>query len=98
MRVRAVGPIGLDRIPELLQPLFVGVAVLHDEARDALGMLQRQSPADGRPVIHDVHGVALDAELIEQAVDEFGEAVERVSELRAVRHVALADSRDSPAR
>ena len=33
VRVRAVGPVGLDRIPELLQPLLVGIAVLDDQAR-----------------------------------------------------------------
>ena len=31
--LRVVGPIGLDRIPELFQPFVIGVAVLHDESR-----------------------------------------------------------------
>ena len=88
-----IGPVCLDRIPELLQSLFIGVAVLHDESGDALGMFQRQSPAHRSAVVHDVHGVALDAELIEQAVDQLGEAVERVGEFGPVRHVALAVAR-----
>ena len=36
---RAVGPIVFDRVPELLEAFLVGVAVLHDESGDALGML-----------------------------------------------------------
>ena len=93
MRLRTVGPVGLDRIPELLQPFLVGVAVLDDQAGDALRVLERQPPADGRPVVHDVHRETLDAELVEQPVDQFGEAVEGVGESGAIRHVALAEAR-----
>ena len=34
MRFRAVGPVGLDRIPEFLQSLLVGVAILDHEGGD----------------------------------------------------------------
>ena len=53
-RLRMIAPICLDRIPELLQSLFVGVVVLHDEAEDAMGMLQRQSLYRGSAVGHYV--------------------------------------------
>ena len=53
-------------------------------------MLQGQPPADRSAVVHHVHRVAGDAELLEEAVDEFAEAVEGVGERRAIRHVALA--------
>jgi hypothetical protein len=88
--LRMVGPIGLDRVPELFQPFLIGVAVLHDESGDAFGMLEGQSPAHRCPVIHHVHREARDADLIEEAVDELSEAIEGIGELRTVRHVALA--------
>ena len=55
-------------------------------------MLQRQPPADRRPVVHDVHRVARGAELIEQAIDQRRVAIEGIGEGRAVRHVALAEA------
>ena len=56
-------------------------------------MLQRQPPAHRRAVVHDVHRVTPHPELIEQAVDEFPEAIEGVSKPGAIRHVALAVAR-----
>ena len=60
---RAIRPVGLDRVPELLQALLVGVAVLHDQRRDPLRMLQRQPIAHGRAIVHDVEREARDLEL-----------------------------------
>src|SRR5262249_4244700 len=60
--LRVVGPIGFDRVPELLEAFLVGAAVLYDEGGDALGMLESEAPADGRPIVHDVHRIALHAE------------------------------------
>src|SRR6266852_128352 len=48
MGIRGIGPIGLDRIPELFQSLVIGVAVLDDQTRDALGVLQGQPPTHRR--------------------------------------------------
>src|SRR5262249_29986767 len=45
--LRVVGPIGFERVPELLEAFLVGVAVLYDEGGDALGMLESEAPADG---------------------------------------------------
>src|SRR5215470_16079068 len=95
MGLRMVSPVRLDRIPELLQSLFICVAVLHNEPGHALGMLQGKAPSYGRPVIHNVHGVAHKTELIEQTVDQFAEAVEGISELAPVWHIALPVSRGS---
>src|SRR5215831_19135016 len=93
MGLRMVSPVRLDRIPELLQSFFIGVAVLHNEPGHALGMLQGKAPSYGCPVIHNVHGVAHKTELIEQTVDQFAEAVEGISELAPVWHIALPVSR-----
>ena len=65
MSVRAVGPVGLDRVPEFLETFLIGIAVLDDERCDALGMLQCKPVSDRRAVIHQVHGVLLRAELID---------------------------------
>src|SRR5499433_2218280 len=71
---RVVGPIGFDRVPELLEAFLVGIAVLYDKGGDALGMLESKAPADGRPIVHDVHRIALHAERLEQAVNKLSEA------------------------
>ena len=88
-RLGPVGPVGLDRIPERLEALLVGVAVLDDERRDAIGMLEREPIADGRAVIHEIDRIVLDAELRQQAVDDVGIVAERVGE-RLVIGAALS--------
>ncbi len=80
MRGRAVGPIGLDRIPKGLQAFVIGVAVLDNDRRHPLGVLEREAISDGRAVIHDVHGIALHAQLLQQAVHEVGVVAEAVVE------------------
>ena len=92
MRRGSVGPIGLDRIPERLEPFLVGVAVLDDQRRDAIGMLERQPVADRRAVIHDVHRIAVDAELRQKTVDDVGVMGERVGERLVVGRGAFAEA------
>ena len=88
-----VGPIGFDRAPELLEAFFIGVSVLHDQRGDALGTFECKTPANRGAVVHDVHGVTLDGELVEQAIDQFSEAIERVGKFRTIGHVALSVAR-----
>src|SRR5262249_55331746 len=92
MLLRVVGPVRLNRIPKLLQSLVVGVAVLHDESADAFWVLERKTPTDGGTVVHDVHSEAFDAQLSEQAVDQFAVAVEGIGECGAVGHIALPET------
>jgi hypothetical protein len=87
-----VGPIGLDRIPEGAEALVIGIAVLHDQPGDALGALQRETPADRRAVVHDVHRVPADAEASQQPVHQRVDAVESVGEGGVGRYVALAEA------
>jgi hypothetical protein len=56
-------------------------------------VFEREPVPDGRPIIHDVHCVAIRAELTEQAVHQVGIVSEGVSELRVIRRCALAKSR-----
>ena len=90
---RVVGPIGLDRVPELFEPFLIGIAVLHDEGGDALGMLEGETPAYGRAIVHHVHRVPFDTDLIEQSIDKLSETIEGVGKGCAVRHVALPVAR-----
>src|SRR5215469_7018373 len=93
MGLRVVSPVSPNRIPELLQSLFIGVAVLHNEPGHALGMLQGKPPSYGRAVVHNIHGVACNTELFEQTVNQLAEAVESISELASLWHITLAVSR-----
>jgi hypothetical protein len=93
MFLRVVGPIGFDRIPEILETLFVGIAVLHDEGGDALGMSEGEAPAYGRAIIHDIHCVTGDTELVEKTVDQLPKAIEGVGKGCPVGHVALPEAR-----
>ena len=88
-----IGPIGLNRIPELLQSLFIRITVLYDQTCDPVRMLQGEPPPYGSTIVHDVHGEASDIQLIEKTVNQFCNVVEGVSEFGAVRHIALAISR-----
>ncbi len=67
-------------VPELLEAFFVGVAVLHDERADPVGMLEGEAPAHRGAIVHHVHGVALDGQLIEQAVDQLVVEVETLAD------------------
>ena len=58
-------PVSLDRLPEVVvEPLVVGVAVLHDEGRDAVRVLDGQAVADRRAVVLNIQGVLRQADLL----------------------------------
>src|SRR6516225_7016403 len=58
---RRVLPVFLNRVPALAQTLFVGVAVLGNDRRDALRMRECEAQSDGGSVIEYVDGVAIEA-------------------------------------
>ena len=95
-----VGPVGLDRIPELAESLLIRVAVLYDQCRDALRMPERQTVTDRCAVVLHVQRVAIDTELIQETVHQLGEAGEAVLELVTVRRGAVTErwivGRDHP--
>ncbi len=52
-------PVRLDRLPEVVvEPLVVGVAVLHHDGRDPLRMPRRQAIADRGAVVLHVEGIS----------------------------------------
>src|ERR1700722_82655 len=55
--VRTVGPVGLDWIPEFLETLLVGVAILNDKRGDAIRVLEGEAITDGRAVVHEIHRI-----------------------------------------
>jgi hypothetical protein len=91
--VLRVGPVGLERSPEVVRDAFlVCVAVLYDERRDALGMCAREPEPDRCAVVLDVERVAREAELLGEPIDRRGEIVERVREQLAGGHRAVPES------
>ncbi len=84
---------GADRVPEAFEALGIGVAVLHDDGRDPLGMGRGQAVADRRAVVLDVDGIALETELADEALDELCEVIEAVFERLDRRRVAAAEAR-----
>lgn len=58
--------------------MLVRDGVLDDERRDALGMGEGQPEADRAAVVLQVEAVAGNALLLEEAIDDVGQVVERV--------------------
>ncbi len=59
----------------------LGVAVLHNDRGDPLGVAGGELVADGRAVILDVEGIIRQAQQLSEFVDNRGEIVERQAEL-----------------
>ena len=72
-----------------MQAFFVGVAVLNDDRRDAIRVLERKAISDGRAVIHDVHRIALHRQLLEQIIHEVGVTAEAIVKRRVLTGDAL---------
>ena len=56
-------------------------------------MLGRQAKAYGCAVVHQVEAVAIDAELIDERLDERGQVVEAIVEFIQRRLLAVAEAR-----
>src|SRR5215813_4677102 len=78
---RRVLPVFLNRVPALAQTLLVSVAVLGNDRRDTLRMRECEAESDGGAVIEYVDGVAIEGNLFSEAIDDFGEILERVPEI-----------------
>ena len=52
-------------------------------------MFQRQAPADWRSIVHDIDGISRHTQLVEQAIDQFAETVERIGELPTIWGIAF---------
>ncbi len=87
----AVGPIGLDRLPEIVvDALVVGVPVLNDQRVDTFGVFGRQTEADRRAIVHQVQRVVVEAEFFGQLFDDDAEVVKGVVKFVNRRHGAVA--------
>jgi hypothetical protein len=74
------------------EPLNVGITALGDDRSDAVGVAQRQPPANRCAVVLDVDRVPLQTEVVKQRVDVVGEVVEGVLELVDAWHVRVAEA------
>jgi hypothetical protein len=83
--LRWVLPVLLNRVPALAQTLFVGVAVLGNDRRDALWMGECKAQPNGSAVIEYVDRITVEADLFSKAVDDIGEVLERVPEILPAR-------------
>src|SRR5215831_1073658 len=90
---RGLLPVALDRVPALTEPLLIRVAVLRDDRSDPLRMARRETEADRRTVVENVNGIAGEPDNRREPVDDVGEAIEGVPELRPVRSVGESEAR-----
>ena len=77
-------PVLLDGVPAIAEALYVGVAVLGNDGRDSLRMRQRQAEPNGRTLIENVQGEAIEADDLREAVDDLGQILERVAKPLAI--------------
>src|SRR5438874_1031170 len=83
----------LEGLPEVVvQPLVVGVAVLHHQARHPLRVPDRQPVADRSTVVLDVEGVLLQPHLLDELLHHVGQLVEGVVELLHGRGRTVAEA------
>src|SRR5262249_9933098 len=90
---RGLLPVALDRVPALAQPLLIGVAILRDDRRDALWVARRESETHRCAVVEDVDGITGEPGDRCEPVDDAGELIEGVLELRPVRRGGETETR-----
>src|SRR5437899_3323068 len=86
-------PVALDRVPALAQPLHIGVAILRDDRRDPLRVARRETETHRCAVVEDVDGITGEPGDRCEPVDNAGEVIEGVLELRPVRRVGETETR-----
>src|SRR5262245_2572806 len=80
-------PVFLDRVPALAQTLFISIAILRNDRYHALRMSEGEAEADRRAVIEDVDRISLEADGLGEGIDDLGQIIERVFELRPTRGI-----------
>lgn len=61
---RGIGPVSADRIPDVAQPLLVGIAILGNDCCHPLWERHRDAETDGRSDIESVESKSPDAQQI----------------------------------
>src|SRR5262245_51947502 len=90
---RRILPVSLDRIPALAQSFDIGVAVLRDERGDTLRVTNGKAEANGRAVVENVKGIALEPKHFGKTVDDVGKMIEAVFKALAVRRIRESEAR-----
>lgn len=73
-------PVGLPRSPSVAEALEIGVPILADDGRHALGMRARDAKSSGRAIIEHVQRIPGEPHPFDEAVDHFGQIVECICE------------------
>src|SRR5262245_2055851 len=81
---RRLLPVALYRVPAFAQPLLVGVTVLRDDRGDSLRVARREAEAHRGTVIEDVDGKTGEPSHGRKPIDDLGQMIECVLELRPV--------------
>jgi hypothetical protein len=84
-----IGPVFPDGGPLATRAFVVTDGVVDHERLDTFRMGQHDSKPDWTAVVMQVKTITVDAQLFEQTVDRFGQAIERVSELCGRRRATL---------
>ncbi|MHC2301881.1 hypothetical protein ACVJBD_006147 [Rhizobium mongolense] len=89
-RLAVVGSVSPDRIPDVAQPLLVGIAILGNDCCHPLWERHRDAETDRRSDIESVESKSPDAQHLNDPLDDAGKIVERVGEISARRRFRLA--------
>jgi hypothetical protein len=89
----AVRPERAAGVPQRAEPVGVRDRVLHDHRPHAGGVLGRQPEADRAAVVLHEQGVAAQAELLGEALDDLGQVIEGVGEDGRIGGVAVPEAR-----
>src|SRR6266436_7153713 len=71
-------PVGTDRSPVVAQTFDIGVAILRDQRRDAVGIAKREPEPNGSTVIEDIDRKPFQTDLFDEVPDNLGQMVEGV--------------------
>jgi hypothetical protein len=71
----------------------VGDGVLNDQRGQPLGMREGQTKPDRAAVVLQVQGVARDVPLLQESIDDLGEAIEGIAERTRRRRVTASEPR-----
>src|SRR5262249_22819798 len=90
---RGLLPVALDGIPAAAESFLIGIAVLRDDRGDSLRVARRQAEAHRCAVVEDIDRITSEPGDGCETVDDVGEVIKGVLELRPVGRSGEAEAR-----